>query len=124
MDVALDAPALGVFLPFCEREGITEVSAINARVLDRLSSWLLESGGRNGQAISPYSVHSYARAINHFLSWVKREGEPVEAKADLPKLPKRLVEVLSQTICSDRPTAPPTLGRARASRPGSSLPSP
>src|SRR6266700_3490128 len=89
-------PLRGVLRPYCEREGIADVSAINARVLDRLSAWLLESGGRTGQPLSPHSVHSYSRAINHFLSWAKREGEPVDAEAQLPKLPKRLVEVLSR----------------------------
>src|SRR5262245_61997671 len=89
-------PLLGVLLPFCERERIADVSAINAPVLDRLSAELLESGGRNGQPLSPHSVHSYSRAINHFLSWAKKEGEQVDARAQLPKLPKRLVEVLSR----------------------------
>jgi integrase/recombinase XerD len=89
-------PLAGILLPFCEREGIADVSAINARTLDRLSTWLLESGGRNGHPLSPHSVHSYSRAINHFLAWAKKEGETVEAKAQLPKLPKRLVEVLSR----------------------------
>ena len=50
-------PLLGVLKPFCEREGIADVSAINSRVLDRLSAWLLESGGRYGQPLSPHSVH-------------------------------------------------------------------
>jgi site-specific recombinase XerD len=89
-------PLIGVLLPWCEREGIADVSAINPRALDRLSAWLLESGGRKGRPLSPHSVHSYTRAINHFLSWAKKEGEPVDAKAQLPKLPKRLVEVLSR----------------------------
>jgi integrase/recombinase XerD len=89
-------PLLGVLLPFCEREGIADVARINARVLDRLSAQLLESGGQSGQPLSPHSVHSYSRAINHFLSWAKKEGEQVDAKAQLPKLPKRLVEVLSR----------------------------
>jgi len=46
--------------------------------------------------LSPHSVHGYSRAINHFLAWAKREGEPVDAKAHLPKLPKRLVDALSR----------------------------
>src|SRR5215471_4332658 len=66
---------------------------INARALDRLSTRLLESGGRNEQPLSPHSVHGYSRAINHFLAWAKREGEPVDAKAHLPK---RLVDALSR----------------------------
>jgi integrase/recombinase XerD len=89
-------PLRGVLLRFCEREGIADVSGIDGRTLNRLSAWLLERGGRNGQPLSPHSVHSYTRAINHFLSWAKKEGEPVDAKAQLPKLPKRLVEVLTR----------------------------
>src|SRR5262249_12583565 len=67
-------PLLGVLLRFCEREGIADVARINARVLDRLSAQLLESGGRSGQPLSPHSVHSYSRAINHFLSWAQEGG--------------------------------------------------
>jgi integrase len=36
------------------------------------------------------------RMLVHFLSWAKKEGEQVDAKVHLPKLPKRLVEVLSR----------------------------
>ena len=45
-------PLLGILLSFSEREGIPDVAAINARTLDPLSRWLLESGGRNGQPLS------------------------------------------------------------------------
>jgi integrase/recombinase XerD len=89
-------PLKGVLVPFFEREKMADVSAIDARALDRLSAWLLESGGKNGRPLSPHSVHSYSRAINHFLTWAKKEGEPVDAKAQLPKLPKRLVDVLNR----------------------------
>jgi site-specific recombinase XerD len=89
-------PLRGILLPFCARNRISDTSAITTRVLDRLSAQLLESGGRDGRPLSPHSVHSYSRAINHFLSWAKTEGEQVEAKAQLPKLPKRLVDVLSR----------------------------
>ena len=46
--------------------------------------------------MSKHSVHAYIRAINHFLSWANREGEPVAVKAQLPRLPKQLVDVLSR----------------------------
>jgi site-specific recombinase XerD len=36
------------------------------------------------------------RAINRFLTWAKEEGEEVEAHAQLPKLPKKLIDVLSR----------------------------
>src|SRR5579859_625406 len=89
-------PLRGILLPFCAREGIAEISAINSRSLDRLSSHLLEAGGRDGRPLARHSVHSYTRAINHFLSWAKAEGEKVEARAQLPKLPKKLVDVLAR----------------------------
>jgi site-specific recombinase XerD len=89
-------PLRGILLPFCAQQGITEVSTLTNRTLDKLSAQLLEGGGRDGRPLSKHSVHSYSRAINHFLSWAKREGETVEAKAQLPKLPKILVEVVSR----------------------------
>lgn len=51
---------------------------------------------RNGQPLSSHSVHSYTRAIDDLLSWAKKEGEPVDVQDSAPKLPKRLVEVLSR----------------------------
>ncbi|MGH7883455.1 MAG: tyrosine-type recombinase/integrase, partial [Candidatus Dormibacteraceae bacterium] len=73
-----------------------EVAGISNRIMDRLSNHLLEAGGKDGRPLSKHSVHSYTRAMNHFLNWAKREGEQVEAKGQLPKLPRRLVEVLSR----------------------------
>lgn len=89
-------PLVGVLLPFCAREGITEISQLNSRAFDRLSAGLLESGGAKGRPLARHSVHAYTRAINHFLNWARREGEKVEARAELPRLPKRLVEVVSR----------------------------
>lgn len=85
-----------VFLPFCAREGITSAAAVNRRVLDRFSTELLESGGRRGP-LSKHSVHSYVRSVNSFLAWARREGEvDQDVKAQLPKLGRRLLEVLSR----------------------------
>jgi site-specific recombinase XerD len=36
------------------------------------------------------------RPINHFLAWAAGEGEAVTAKARLPRLPKRLIDVLTR----------------------------
>src|SRR5258708_14166263 len=88
-------PLRKVLLPFCDRESIADVSGLTSRALDRLAGGLLDKGGERGQ-LSPHSVHAYMRAVNHFLAWAKREGEPVEAKAQLPKLPKAALEVLSR----------------------------
>jgi integrase len=74
----------------CEREGIDSATRINQRFMDRLNAELLDSG------LAPASVHSYLRSINNFLRWCEREGEGSKAKAQMPKLPKKLVAVLSR----------------------------
>lgn len=89
-------PLQGILLPWCAEQGITEVSQLTRRALDRLSRHLMEDGGAKGGQLSSHSVHAYMRAINHCLAWAAAEGEEVKGKASLPKLPKRLVEVLSR----------------------------
>jgi integrase/recombinase XerD len=36
------------------------------------------------------------KAVRGFLAWAKAQGEKVEAEARLPRLPRRLIEVLSR----------------------------
>jgi len=55
----------------------------------------MDVGGPRGP-LSRHSVHAYIRAVNHFLAWAQREGEPVQAKAQLPRLPKAVLELLSR----------------------------
>jgi len=89
-------PLHEVFLPFCAEEGIEEPGQVTARVLDRHTTRLLDEGGRRG-ALSKFTVASYVRSINAFLSWARREGEVAEGvKAQAPKLPRRLLDVLSR----------------------------
>ena len=89
-------PLKGILLPYCAQAQIEDLGQLNSRALDQLSAKLLDHGGRQGQPLSRHSVHAYSRAINHFLLWAKSEGEPVGGKAQLPKLPKKLVDVLSR----------------------------
>lgn len=89
-------PLRRVFLPFCAERGITAPNQITRRVLDALSSRLLEEGGPRGK-LSKFTVHSYLTAINAFLSWARREGEVADdVKAQRPRLPKHLVETLTR----------------------------
>ena len=89
-------PLHEAFLPFCAEEGIEEPGQVTARVLDRLTTRLLDDGGRRG-ALSKFTVASYVRSINAFLSWARREGEVGGGvKAQAPKLPRRLLDVLSR----------------------------
>lgn len=56
-----------------------------SRVLDRLTTLLLDVGGRKG-TLSKFTVASYVRSINVFLSWARREGEVGKGvKAQSPK---------------------------------------
>jgi integrase/recombinase XerD len=89
-------PLRSVFLPWCREQGLTEIKQLNQRVLDRFTSGLLEQGGRSGRPLSRYSVHAYARAVRLLLNWARREGEEVSGLPQLPKLPQRVVEVLSR----------------------------
>jgi len=88
-------PLRSIFLPFCADQHVTEPSVLTSKLLDRLTSQLLTDGGKRGQ-LSKHSVDSYTRAINHFLAWLHREGEVNAVKAQTPKLPKRMVDVLSR----------------------------
>ena len=63
-----------MFLPFCAEEGIDDPEQLTARALDRLTTRLLDVGGRRG-ALSKFTVASYVRSIDAFLSWARREGE-------------------------------------------------
>jgi len=85
-----------VFLPFCRREGVKQPDQVTRKVLDRFSTGLLDNGGARGQ-LSRSSVHSYVRSVNSFLGWATREGElGADTKAQLPKVGRRLLEVLSR----------------------------
>lgn len=46
--------------------------------------------------LSKHTVHSYVRSINHFLSWAGKEGELGQVKAQTPKLPRKIIDVLSR----------------------------
>ncbi len=88
-------PLREVLLPFCTEQGISEPALLDRIVLDRLTSRLLDEGGRRGK-LSKFTVASYVRAINVFLSWAHREGEVGAIRAQSPKTGRKLVDVLSR----------------------------
>lgn len=85
-----------IFFPWCRAEGIKEVAEIDQRVLDRWSGGLLDRGGERKGSLSPDTVASYARSINSFLAWAKKENEDVKGKVVVPKVPERHIAVLSR----------------------------
>ncbi len=84
-----------VLLPWCDRQGILGPAQLDNRALNRLTSELLEVGGKRG-SLSRHTVDTYVRNINLFLRWCRAEGEIGEVRAQGPKLPKRVLEVLSR----------------------------
>ena len=60
-----------------------------------MTSQLLNEGGTRGP-LSKHSVASYVRAINHFLNWLHERGDVEAVRAQTPRLPRRLVDVLSK----------------------------
>jgi site-specific recombinase XerD len=92
-------PLRTLLLPFCAAEGIDQPSQLTDRHLNRLWGTLLETGhpfALRPKPLAKASVHAYMRTINSFLAWVRKEGEKVEAKAPLPKLTRRVIDVLTR----------------------------
>lgn len=86
-----------IFLPWCRTSDTTEASDLTQRVLDRFTAHVLEDGGKRGTPLSKHTAHTYIRHVRGFLSWAQREGEaPVAVKPQLPRLPRKVLDVLSR----------------------------
>jgi integrase/recombinase XerD len=76
-------------------QGLTEASHLDARSLNRFTSDLLTQGGRRGP-LSRHTVDTYVRNVNLFLGWCRRQGEVGNVRAQAPKRPRRILDVLSR----------------------------
>jgi integrase/recombinase XerD len=86
-----------VFLPWCAANEIDELSQLTQRILDRFTSHLYERSGRRGEPLSRHTSHTYIRHVRQFLNWASKEGETEsDARPQLPRLPRRVVDVLSR----------------------------
>jgi len=88
-------PLRRVFLPWCADQGVAEVAELDQRTLDRFTAHLLEAGGANG-ALSKFSVAAYVRPVRQLLAWAGKEGEAVAGKPQVPRLPRRVLDVLNR----------------------------
>jgi integrase/recombinase XerD len=87
----------GVLLPYCSRAGVTEPANLTDRHMKELTDRLLDgTGSRSGRPLAKPTVHSYVRAINTFLAWAKDSGETIGARAQRPKLERRILAVLTR----------------------------
>ncbi len=82
-----------VFLPWYAREGITEPSQLTSRILDRYSAHLQEQPGKRGRPLAKDTAWIYVKAVRLLVAWAKREGEPIEGQAQLPKLAQHLRDI-------------------------------
>jgi len=86
-----------VLLPFCVDSSVTEAAQLTSRRLNELTAGLLDgTRSRSGRPLAKPTVHSYVRAINTFLAWAAKEGEAVTARAQRPRLDRRVLDVLSR----------------------------
>jgi site-specific recombinase XerD len=85
-----------VLLPWCEENGISSIEQLDQRTLDRFTSWLHTKKAPGGRTLSPVSVHTFSRTVSQFLAWCQREGETVNGKPQLPRLGRRVIDVLSR----------------------------
>src|SRR2546427_3761946 len=93
-------PLRHVFLPWCQRAGVTEPSQLSRRTIERYQGQLLEEGGARGP-LSPATVHSYVRVVNQMLEWARDPESGVDAavpdgKVKLPKLGRPVKDILSR----------------------------
>lgn len=91
-------PLRSIFLPWCEREGITHPSGVEQRTLERFAGELRDGvGTRSGRPLSENTVWTYLKSANQFLAWAAAEGEgEVGARVKLRKPPGRKVVVLER----------------------------
>ncbi len=84
-----------LLLPFCSREGITEVSQLNQEYLDRIAIELQERDGARGP-LSPHSIKTYLKGVNQYLAWARKHDGAGAAKAELPTTPRRVIDTLTR----------------------------
>jgi integrase/recombinase XerD len=89
-------PLEQVLLPFCERQGITDVQQLTKPELERLREDLAANGARSGRQLKTPTVNSYLRSINACLSWGRKKGKGVEGTVQLYKQKRPHLNVLSR----------------------------
>ncbi len=97
-----------VFLPWCQREGITTINELDQRTVDRFTSWLHVKSGIADRKLTPVSIHTFSRTVGQFLSWCREEGETVAGEPQLPRLGRRVIDVLSREEIERMESAAPT----------------
>ncbi|MHB8572616.1 MAG: tyrosine-type recombinase/integrase [Candidatus Dormibacteria bacterium] len=85
-----------VFLRWCAEKEITTLAQLDQRAFDAMTSDMLARKTRWGEPLSKATVHTYVRTARQFLAWCEKDGEEVLAKPQLPKLGRKVIDVLSR----------------------------
>ena len=84
-----------VFLVWCADNGITEPSQLTTAAINRFNLHLQHHGGKEGTPLAGSTVWTYMKSVKRFVAWLAEQGEAVTATVKLPKLERRVVDVLS-----------------------------
>ncbi len=96
LETSYGYPLRSLFVPWCTERGVHDISELTSRQVDAFAVHLQTEPGRRGRVLSKASVHAYIRAVRGFLNWCEREGEAVAARPALPRLPRRVLDVLDR----------------------------
>lgn len=88
-------PLRAIFLRWATERGIGDVAELNSRQVNAFAAALADWPTRSGKPLARASVHAYMRSVRLFLGWAAQEGEVVRAKPPLPRLERRLLDVLT-----------------------------
>jgi integrase len=95
VEQAYARPLRLLFLPWCDAEGVSEPAGLTPGLINRWTVSLHEVGGRQGP-LKPASIRAYVVNVNRWLRWLQRRGQLNERlEAHKPRLPKRVVEILT-----------------------------
>ncbi len=91
-----EAVLIKQFLPFCLKAGVTDLSSIDQKLINRWTTWLGDRAAlaspnakaRTGK-LSVSTVDSYERTVNQFLRWARVVAREItaEVKAQRPNIP-------------------------------------
>jgi hypothetical protein len=85
-----------VFLPWCEGEGINDLSQLDRRAVDRFTSELLARTTKAGQPLSKHTVATYIKADPPAPRLSEPGSEVVTAKPQLSRRGRPIRDVLTR----------------------------
>ena len=102
-------PLRGILLPWCAERGVAGIDELTPRQLNTFAVHLQEHPGQRGRILSKHSIHAtYLRSVRLFLAWCEREGEAVKGRPALPRLPRKVLDVLDREELQHLIAAAPT----------------